>query len=190
MTDTLFGAPEPDPVIARQPAGTVIDTEDGPDGLATATFSADRKYRYRLSRVWDPGRGRCCFLMLNPSIADAFIVDPTVRRCINFAREWGYGALEVVNLFAVRSPDPEVLQDANDPVGPDNDQAIVAAVNAASLVVAGWGVHGELFGRAAEVRRLLEGFTDGELHALALTKHGQPRHPLYLKGDLTPMPLA
>jgi hypothetical protein len=115
--------------------------------------------------------------MLNPSTASALVLDPTVRRCVRLAQAWGLGAVEVVNLFALRSTDPRGLRGPDEPVGPGNDDAVVAAAAAADLVVAAWGVHGSLAGRDERVRALLD---DRPLHHLGLTRDGHPRHPLYL----------
>lgn len=187
-TPALFDvpAPAPDPVIAADPVGSEIDTEHGTWGLATATFDRSRAYRFRLSRVWDASLPRVNFVMLNPSTADAFTLDPTVRRCVGFARAWGAGALEVTNCFALRSTDPAGLKRVDDPVGPGNDAAIVAAARAAGVVVAGWGVHAELGGRGAVVRALLAD-AGVALHHLRLTKAGHPGHPLYLPAAVTPV---
>jgi hypothetical protein len=178
-------APDPDPVVAACPIGPVVQTALGPEGLATATFDTSEQYRFRLSRVWDPAGERCVFTMLNPSTADAFKLDATVTRCVRFARAWGFGALEVVNVFAYRSTDPKGLYGHPDPVGPGNDDAIVAAAKAAGQVIAAWGVHGALGGRAEAVRRLLD-HTGVTLTVLGLTKGGHPKHPLYLPGDTMP----
>lgn len=155
---------------------------------ATATFSEDRAYRYRLTRTWDPAAPVATFVMLNPSTADAFTADPTVRRCIAFARRWGCGGLAVLNLFALRSTDPRGLHDHADPVGPGNDAVLTdwaqthAAAGAAGPVVAAWGGYGVLHDRGAAVAALL--IAQGvRLQALAITRGGQPGHPLYLRGD-------
>lgn len=177
---TLFERhrPAPDPLVAVGP-GQVVETDDGPWGLATAVFDTTRAYRYQLSRVWDPAGPRLNFLMLNPSTADAFQLDPTVRRCVGFAQAWSFGSLVVTNCYALRSTDPDGLRAVADPVGPDNDPAILAAARSSDLVVAAWGVHASLGGRGAAVRRLL-GDAGVELHYLRLTKGGHPGHPLYL----------
>ena len=142
-------------------------------------------YRYRLWRVWEPDAPRIVFVLLNPSTADATRDDPTLRRCLGFARRWGFGSLEVVNLFALRSPSPAALRAAADPVGPENDRWLTEAVERADAVAAGWGNHGPLLGRAEAVRARLP---DGTL-CLGVTASGQPRHPLYVAGDCDPSPL-
>lgn len=169
------------PVGAR-----VTDADDGPWGHATATFSADRVQRYRLTRTWDASGSRVNFVMLNPSTADAFQLDPTNRRCMGFAQRWGFGGAEVTNIFAFRSTDPRGLRAVDDPVGPDNDDAILGVAVGADLVIAAWGTHGELHGRGAEVRAMLDA-AGVELHVLRLTKAGHPAHPLYLPGEVRPV---
>ena len=115
--------------------------------------------------------------MLNPSTADAEKFDPTVRRCFGFACDWGFGSMEVVNLFAFRSTYPEQLKKVSDPVGPENDVIILKAVKESDLVVAAWGIHGRLHGRDLKVQRLIEGIKD--LHCIGTTKAGAPLHPLH-----------
>lgn len=153
------------------------------DDQAGATFGPDRVYRYRLWRRWADGP-TVCWVMLNPSTADEATLDPTIRRCVGFSRAWGYGALEVVNLFALRSTDPAGLYDHPAPIGPDNDRHIAEADQACDLTVCAWGVHGELAGRGADVLEML-----GRPMALRLTKDGHPNHPLYLPADLQPFEL-
>lgn len=149
----------------------------------------DGIYRYLLVRDWSDlltvERRTCLFVMLNPSTADASQDDPTIRRCIAFAKGWGYSRLEVVNLFALRATDPRELELVTDPVGPGNDAAIQEAAERAQLIVCAWGTKGQLFYRDVTAARLLEGRT---LHCLARTKDGHPGHPLYQRADLTPAP--
>ena len=150
----------------------------------SAVFSPCETYRYRLERVWNPGRGTLLMVMLNPSLADDNRDDRTVSRCIKYADRWGYGRLLVGNLFAFRSPYPAVLKQSEAPEGPDNDAALTAMAAEADLMVAAWGVDGEWRNRAQAVTTLIpEGW-----HALALTQSGHPRHPLRLRADLVPFP--
>jgi len=148
----------------------------------TALFDATGVYRYRLGRVWAPlFPRRCAFLMLNPSTADERIDDPTIRRCIGFAQSWGYGALDILNIFAYRSTDPGVLDRVEDPVGPENDRHIREVVGnpRCELVVAAWGVHGTCRNRNSEVLKILPENT----MCLGFTKERHPKHPLYVPGD-------
>jgi hypothetical protein len=156
-----------------------------------AVFSPDRKHRYTLKRRWwsDPPGQTVAFIGLNPSTADETQDDPTVRRCINFAKTWGYNAMFMLNIFALRSTDPLALYRAKDPVGPWNDDYILKAVEDSSLVIACWGNHGALLNRGWTVIRLLEDAGVKLMRLGAMTQVGQPRHPLYLKGDLKPGPL-
>lgn len=139
-------------------------------------------YRYRLWRRWEEGP-EVVFVLLNPSTADGAVDDPTLRRCIGFARRWGMGGLQVVNLFALRATDPRALREAGDPVGPLNDQVLHEVAGNAARVVYGWGNHGVLFGRGEAVWRSL-----GSGQCFGLTAVGQPRHPLYVRGDASLVP--
>jgi hypothetical protein len=164
-------------MTALSPADDDIVRDYDASGDASATFDTDRTYRYALTRSWDATKPTITFLMLNPSTADAFMVDTTIRRCIGFARREGAGTLQVVNLYALRSRHPALLYTHPDPVGPRNDEFIMDAVSASAVVIAGWGAHGALAGRDAAVRRLLAGI---RLSCLRVTKDGHPGHPLYV----------
>lgn len=148
-----------------------------------AVFSPCRRWRYLLWRCWDRSRAAANFLMLNPSTADEFKLDPSCTRARNYAERWGYGALIVTNLFAWRDTDPKGLLRAKDPVGPDNDRSIVKAARQAKLVVCAWGNHGLHLDRASEVVSLLRAKAIA-LHFLRMNGAGQPAHPLYLPGKL------
>lgn len=150
-----------------------------------AIFSPCRRYRYVLWREWDMHNpSYAMFIGLNPSTADETLDDPTVRRCIRFAKEWGYGALCMTNAFAYRSTNPEEMKQQSDPVGIDNGTWLKVNSLEAGVVVAAWGIHGTHMDRDKEVKRILSG-----LLCLGKTKGGQPRHPLYLKSDTKLRPL-
>ena len=89
--------------------------------VQSADFSACGTYRYALRRIWLPAAPQVLFIGLNPSTADEKSDDPTIRRCLGFARSWGYGGLIVANLFAYRATAPSALREARDPIGPLND---------------------------------------------------------------------
>lgn len=152
--------------------------------LKDAQISDCGKYRYWLSRCWDRSGTlpTVTFIMLNPSTADAEQDDPTIRRCISFAKAWGCGRLAVVNLFAFRATDPKELITADDPVGVYNDSGIAYWTQASSIVVAAWGVHGKLRGQARKMERGLRSL-GVPLLCLGVTKDGHPRHPLYVKSS-------
>jgi hypothetical protein len=152
-----------------------------------ATFSPCGRYRYTLDRRWGDGP-LMTWVMLNPSTADAEKDDPTIRRCIAFAKAWGYGGLTVTNLFAFRATDPADMRAAADPVGPYNDRAILDACRG-RVAVAAWGVHGEYKGRALAVCRMIDQESNG-LRCLGVTKDGHPKHPLYVAGTTRPMVYA
>lgn len=163
----------------------VEQKEDLAGGLAAAVLSEDGQYRYLLTRIWDTSLAPVVFLMLNPSTADAFEDDNTIRRLSGvkgFARKMGAGGLIVVNLFALRSTDPRALRDHPDPVGPLNDVFIRQATAGAHTVVAAWGAGGVEHGRGPRVAETLRA-RGVQLQCLGVTSTGQPRHPLYLPGD-------
>lgn len=169
--------------MRRQDCQSVSDTPVTIE--SSATLSPCGLYRYTLERTWDPERATVVFCMLNPSTADASVNDPTIMRCLDFARSLEAGRLVVVNLFALRSTDPEGLRAASDPVGPDNDRHLLEQT-AGRLVVCGWGStiaqmkSLRLMDRPAVVKKLLTAKGD-RLWCLGRTKDGHPRHPLYLK---------
>ncbi|MFD9443357.1 DUF1643 domain-containing protein [Streptomyces sp. NPDC060001] len=152
-------------------------------GIASAVLSKPgRQYRYLLTRIWDRSVTPMVFVMLNPSTADAMVDDPTIRRCMGFARREEAGGLVVANLFALRSTNPRVLQFHSHPTGgATNDAFIRQAAGMSPLVVAAWGAAGVLHDRGMEVTGMLR---DGgvRLRCLGTTSTGQPRHPLYLPG--------
>lgn len=152
----------------------------------SAIISPCGTWRYRLNRSANKveDKGRLCYVMLNPSTADATKDDPTIRRCVNLAARDGYGEIEVVNLFAFRATDPAELRRAFavDParaIGPHNDENIRAAVAASSRVCVAWGaIHKTMFPRAWEVVTMVEGAAAADLMCLGRTADGWPRHPL------------
>ncbi len=148
-------------------------------------FSPCRAYRYTLWREWIGGEGYAMFVGLNPSTADETQDDPTIRRCIGYAKSWGYAGLCMTNIFAYRATQPEDMKAVADPVGPENDQYLQRIAAGAGVIVAAWGVHGTHQGRDSAVRRLLPA-----LHCLKLTKDGHPGHPLYLPKTLRPVMLG
>lgn len=164
----------------------------------TALISDCENYRYRLQRIHIPDGDRVLFVMVNPSTADAEADDATLRRCMNFSRIWGYGGnVELVNLFALRSRDPELLKRHADPVGPENERHLLEAVadRKNRIVVCAWGANGRIKHRDQAVLSLLQQHAD--LYAIeepnvmgdferAFTKNGEPEHPLMLKAASRP----
>ncbi len=204
MTNHSNSAPEEDDDALMKESAQELAKELGWDNLpaseeiaqmaspmpTTAIFSEDQVYRYTLSRVTSvKDGGTVLFIMLNPSTATAEEDDPTIRRCYKFAQDWGYTHLLVGNLFAYRATDPKEFQMVNDPVGPDNDQHLLAMARAADLIICAWGQMGESRRRGWKVLWVLnrmnkrrEGYhLQIPIRHLGLTKNGQPKHPLYLK---------
>lgn len=149
-----------------------------------AVISADGAYRYQLRRRWQSGASVVAFVMLNPSTADARLDDPTIRRCTGFASAWGHDALVVVNLFAYRATQPELLAETVDPIGPENDYHLEKVCLAADRVVCAWGAHPMAMERQEVVRKLLP----NQVECLGTTLAGFPRHPLYLAATTEPTP--
>ena len=143
-----------------------------------AVLSTCERYRYQLTRQWDAQLSTVVFVMLNPSTADASSNDPTIRRCISFARSWGFGGLKVVNLFAWRATKPAELKTVADPVGPDNDRYLLEAFAQAPATVVAWGANAPA-ARVQEVGSLLRAAAI-EIQCLGATQAGHPRHPLYV----------
>src|SRR5258708_7167168 len=130
-------------------------------------LSECRKYRYVLWREWEVRNPRyAMFVGLNPSTADEVEDDPTIRRCMDYAERWGYGALCMVNLFSLRARDPDVMKAHTSPIGAENDRWLVEMAKDAAVVVAAWGVDGVHLGRDKVVKRLL----GAKLTCLKLTK--------------------
>lgn len=159
-------------------------------------FSPCRKWRYTLWREWDVDSVTGCsddlnhahqyvqFIGLNPSTADEVQDDPTIRRCIQFAKDWGYGALCMTNLFAWRATEPEDMMRATHPIGDDNDKHLAQIAAGAGVIIAAWGNDGSYLYRAQHVKKFIPA-----MMCLKMTGNRQPAHPLYLKGDLKPIPL-
>lgn len=155
-----------------------------------AVFDEERVYRYALWRKINDKRNNpkiVAFIGLNPSTADETKDDATIRRCKGYARDWGYDALVMLNLFAFRATQPKVMMAALDPVGKDNDAWLVKLAGHAAMVVAAWGPMGKCQGRDKQVVDLFvkEGIP---LHRLIETADGSPGHPLRLPKVLTPQP--
>ena len=129
---------------------------------------------------------RVLFVMLNPSKATEVQNDPTVERCERRARALGFGAFQVTNIFAWRDTDPFQMRKAKDPIGPGNDAAILAGVAWADQVIAAWGTHGAHMNRGPQMTTLLQG-TGKPLYTLGLSKHGHPKHPLYISYSQQPI---
>lgn len=151
-----------------------------------AVLSECTRYRYRLWRIWDDDLAPTAFVMLNPSTADASADDPTIRRCVGFAKRWGAGGIVVVNLFAFRATDPEKLVEAHangvDVVGPEAAHHLDAVFSVADVVVCAWGAH-PIAGPARIAHVLGRIPRSTEVVCLGKTQGGAPRHPLYLRKD-------
>ena len=153
--------------------------------LRSASFSRCGSYRYSLTRKWEAGTGRCVFIGLNPSTANGSVDDPTIRRCMGFTQTWGFNELVMINLFAYKTPHPELLKQANDPEGPNNRRVVRKHCLCAQRIVLAWGVHGTFNNQAKRFSKL---FVNQDVHCFGITKSGQPLHPLYQRADAQLVP--
>jgi hypothetical protein len=144
----------------------------------TAVLSHDNIYRYQLSRIWDEEKPKILFIMLNPSTADEFVEDPTIRRIVTYAKDWGYGGVYVGNLYAFRSTDPKGLKSIADPVGPENITHIQTLISVVDKVIYAWG-------NEEKEPDWLKKMVDTP-YCIEISKKGIPKHPLYLKKCLIP----
>jgi hypothetical protein len=152
-----------------------------------AIFDPTQTYRYCLWRSWSDA-AKIGFVLLNPNRADAELNDPTIRRCLGFAKAWGYGGLEVVNLFAFRAKTPQLLKQAIEPIGEENDRYLITLPERVDTIVFAWGNWGSLWGRDRAIVKLFS--EQQNLYCFGTTKTGQPCHPLYLKRDEPLVPLV
>lgn len=157
-----------------------------------ADISGDGRYRYWLTRRWNDDLPVMGFVMLNPSLADDERDDRTLRRCVDFAKREQCGSVQLVNLYAFRTPHPEELRNTGDPVGPENDKAQARFLVEVQRVVVGWGsglrhlpVWRDALGLFMRQASLLH---FGPLECLGCTRDGSPRHPLYLPAHATIIP--
>lgn len=146
-----------------------------------AILSDCEQYRYVLRRFLPNSGPSCLFVMLNPSTADAQQDDPTIRRCLAFAREWNCSSMTVINLFALRATNPKYLLSHPDPFGPLNMMHCKAQLSISDIIVAAWGAHPMAL--KSRLHRHNDNLWRHKIHCLGRTKNGQPRHPLYLRKD-------
>lgn len=149
-----------------------------------AIISDCGQYRYSLWRIWDEDKPRVLFIMLNPSTADESKDDPTIRRCIGFAKSWGYGGFYVGNLFAYRSSSPKDLLSATHPKGLHNYAHLVDMESKCEKVVFAWG-NGPIL-KKLKIELPTETVGKAPAYCIALSKDGTPKHPLYLPKVLVP----
>tara|TARA_E500000178_G_C16409447_1_gene482323 strand:+ start:40 stop:522 length:483 start_codon:yes stop_codon:yes gene_type:complete len=138
-----------------------------------AKISPDGKYRYNLSRIWDEEKPKILFIMLNPATADDTVDDPTIRRVINYAKDWGYGGVFVGNLYAFRSKSPKDLRNIDNPMGENNIQEVYSLLELVEKVIYAWG------NKKKEPSWLRERVDTP--YCIDVGINGIPKHPLRLK---------
>ena len=146
----------------------------------SANISSCGHYRYRLERRWTDGP-LLPFVLFNPSIANAEIDDPTIRRCMGFARREGYSGIVVGNLFAGRATNPSDLWKMDDPFGPHNGTVLARISAEAERIVAGWGAI-KRDGLPISIADMVY-LEKRKFVCLGKTANGSPRHPLYVRAD-------
>ena len=157
----------------------ITRSHDDGDRISEAVYSTCERYRYALTRTWEPGGKRLLYIMLNPSKATELANDPTIERCERRARQLGYGAFRVCNLFALRETDPARLKRTKRPEGPDNTAQLTTALEWCDDALCAWGVHGAHLDQSSKLMPLFRR-SGKPLLALGVTKVGHPRHPLYV----------
>lgn len=159
-------------------AGSLVESCVG------AHFSEDRLYRHQLWRTWDYRVKPLNVIGLNPSTADERVDDPTIRRCIGYAKHWGRGGLIMTNLFDYRATEPRDLKMYPYPVSNDNSKWIMDAAEKSSMILCAWGKDGKYLNQDERIIALL--WPQFELRCLGLNKDQTPKHPLYQRADTKP----
>lgn len=150
---------------------------------STAIISECEQYRYRLTRRWKDGPS-ILWVMLNPSIADAEQLDPTLRRCLGFSKAWGYGRMVIANIYALRSTDPKrLLKHNHNPSNRINNQYIYQEALRCKKIVLGCGSHSMARDRLSEVTHVITNLAGKKCYCLGTTQAGYPKHPLYVAGN-------
>ena len=145
-----------------------------------ALLSECQEYRYSLSRIWDQTKPLIGFIGLNPSTADHIEDDRTILRCISFSKSWGFGGFIMMNLFAYRATKPSVMMQSIEPIGFENNNHLTTLKRKVEKVVICWGDNGRHKSRSKQVLNLLN---QDDLYCIAINQSGEPKHPLYIKGD-------
>lgn len=169
----------------------VLTRKNITDGLeCEATFSDDMAYRLELIWRWSDAPLLTVW-MLNPSTATHEVLDPTVYGLIQRARQWGYGGVRIINLFALRATKPQDMKAHPEPIGAENNgvtrRALRQAFDDGTPVICAWGRHGRHVDREAWALRLADELGI-QLTVLALNADGTPQHPLYIARDVRPVP--
>jgi len=147
-----------------------------------ALYSEDETYRYLLTNILDKENTlQISFIGLNPSTATEEKDDPTVHKCSEWAREWGYGYFHMLNIFSLRSTDPKYLKQVKHNYF-NIDLVIKEYCECSHKIVICWGNHGSLYKRGEEVLQIIKPFKE-RVYCLGVNKTGTPKHPLYLKKD-------
>lgn len=158
---------------------TLFDTTE----TSGAEFSNCRNYRYALWRIWDTSKPLVMFIGLNPSTANEFSDDPTIRRVKAIAKNLGYGGIYMMNCFAYISTDPKLLK--TNPMSKEwNDNMLTITASKCADVIFAWG-NFDIVKTTGRDIELIEMFPHAK--ALHINKNGSPKHPLYVRNDVIPV---
>lgn len=155
------------------------------DSTVTTRFSDCERYRYELCEVWDSKKPMLLWILMNPSVANFDHSDPTLIKTGKYARAWGFGGQLIGNVHAYRATNSNDMLKVDDPVGPENDKALVEMAKRSKLIVLGFGIPPKKLSERGNYVVNLLGETYS-LHYLKLNSDGSPSHPLYLPGNLQP----
>ena len=159
----------------------VVETE--------AYFSNDEIYRYYLGRYFKPKKEGVLdeylyWIMLNPSTATKNEDDRSVRKCTEIAKRLDYDGCVILNLFALRSTDPNELYKHPKPIGEFNDLYLLLITSIPVTIVCAWGNHGLFQDRYKKIINLIkESQVDLKVKCIGKNKSGMPKHPLYARTD-------
>lgn len=192
----MWGDPLASPGLAFTAlTGLAVRARITADMRKSAVFSEDMQFRYALGRMWTPEDKHesskvLAVIGLNPSTATEEVDDPTIRRCIAFAKAWGHHGLVMLNLFAYRATDPRELRRrldvGADIIGGTAQEAALEILTGGRRVLCAWGAHGALCARDHDVTQMLHR-RGRDLVCLGTTLAGSPKHPLYLRADTQPV---
>lgn len=151
-----------------------------PDGEVR---SWDESFIYARKVGADPeASGRILFLFLSPMESLR-----SVARCRNLAKKLGYKEAYLAHLFNLNISHRLDIVSVHDPVGPDANRWLRAALAEAEQVVCAWGEFGQLFGRDREVIDMI-GEAGKEAVCFGVARKGYPVDVAKAKKDCMVLP--
>ena len=163
------------------------------------SISKNKEYRWSLSCKISDSKKEIIFIGLNPSLSDSVYVDNTTKKIIKIVRNYNYGKVEIINLFALISSNPKKLFIHKKPVGYLNNEFIYGNLkhwseNKNCDLWLGWGNKGIFLDRNKKVSKMIKKYYSikkinfekplGPLFIKKTMKHN-PIHPLYCSDNST-----